>query len=78
MSGLRNLLSTLSSSSTSAAESDEKSAKEKGLCFKVYIHLIILKYLNLRRIQESCKHLIYNDVWIREPWICFCECINGK
>ena len=56
---LRKLLSTKSSSSTSAAKSDQ-SVKEKGSCFKVYIHLTILKNLNPRRIQDSREHVSRN------------------
>ena len=52
--------STPSSSSTSAAESDEKSVKEKGLCFKVYIDLTILKDQKLRCIQGSTNCLSWN------------------
>ena len=48
----RKLLSAKPSSSRSAAKSDEK-VKEKGSCFKVYIHLTILKDLNPSRMQDS-------------------------
>lgn len=57
MNSLIKLLSTLSSSSTSASESDGKSVKEKGSYFKVSIHLTVLNDPNRRSIQDSRKHL---------------------
>ena len=59
---LKKLFSTPSSSSTSAAESDKKGVKEKGLCFKVYSDLTILKDQKLRHIQGSSNCLSWNSL----------------